>query len=409
MYPFSQIIRSIRKQVFLFLILLPALVGLLFGYLGSYFYSTTTPPPSSEVFSQKEDEKESSSRTVEIVKKYSPAVVSIIATQDLPVFERRPYSPFEQFCDDPFFRRFFESCELQKPELEQRGTERREVSAGTGFIVKHDGIIITNRHVVTVEGAEYTVVLNNEKQYEAKVLARDPIHDIAILKIEGIGFPTVKLGNSDQIDVGETVVAIGNALGRFSNTVSKGIVSGLARSITAVSGSSSERLDQVIQTDTAINPGNSGGPLINLEGEVIGMNTAIVSGAQNVGFAIPINEVKKDIQDIETKGRISYPFLGVNYIIINPEIAQRNKLSVDYGAYVSKTLDGKSAVVAGSPAEKADIKENDIILEVDSRKINDEYTLSEAIQRREVGDSISLKILRQGKAITIRVILGERT
>jgi len=237
-----------------------------------------------------------STAVVSIVKKYSPAVVSIVATKDLPVLERI-YDPFQGFCDDPFFSQFFD-CSNQ-PELRQKGTERRQVGAGTGFMVRSDGLIVTNKHVVLDAEASYTVITNDDTKYEAKVLARDPFQDLAVVKIEAVGLATVVLGDSDGLEIGQTVVAIGNALGQFSNSVSKGIISGLSRSVTASSGEISEHLEKVIQTDTAINPGNSGGPLMNLRGEVIGINSAMVSGAQNVGFAIPVENVKKVLSDIE--------------------------------------------------------------------------------------------------------------
>src|SRR3989344_5616334 len=237
-----------------------------------------------------------STAVVSIVKKYSPAVVSIVATKDLPVLERI-YDPFQVFCDDPFFSQFFD-CSNQ-PELRQKGTERRQVGAGTGFMVRSDGLIVTNKHVVLDAEASYTVITNDDTKYEAKVLARDPFQDLAVVKIEAVGLATVVLGDSDGLEIGQTVVAIGNALGQFSNSVSKGIISGLSRSVTASSGEISERLEKFIQSDTAINPGNSGGPLLNLRGEVIGINSAMVSGAQNVGFAIPVENVKKVLSDIE--------------------------------------------------------------------------------------------------------------
>ena len=241
-------------------------------------------------------------------------------------------------------------------------------------------------------------------------MARDPIQDLAIIKIETSGLTTVKLANSDALEVGQTVIAIGNALGQFSNSVSKGIISGLSRSITASAGNSSEKLDKVIQTDAAINPGNSGGPLINLNGEVIGVNTAIVSGAQNLGFALPINRAKKDIDEVGKTGRITYPYLGVRYVLINQEMKDKNKLSVDHGAIVMRgETVNDLAVIPGSPAAKAGIVENDIILEVDGKKITLDYTVSDAIQSKKVGDKVRLKILRNNQELTIDVILEENT
>ena len=228
------------------------------------------------------------------VKKVSPAVVSIIVTKDLPVLEQIPGSPFEEFFgpDNDFFQ-FFSPFDFQIPQYRQKGTQKKEVGGGSGFIVSKDGLILTNKHVVSDENAEYTVLTNEGEKIPAKVLARDPFQDIAILKVEKTSLPTVVLGDSDQLDIGQTVIAIGNALGEFRNTVSVGVISGLKRNVTASGGGVSEEIENVIQTDAAINPGNSGGPLLNLRGEVIGVNVAMASGAENIGFSLPINIAKK--------------------------------------------------------------------------------------------------------------------
>ena len=245
---------------------------------------------------------------VDIVKKSQDSVVSVVATKDLPVIEQYFIDPFQGFGNDFF------SGGLQIPQYRQKGTEKKEVSSGTGFIATSDGLVLTNKHVVMEEGAEFTVIMNNGNKYPAKVLAKDPMQDIAILKIEKTNLPAVKLGDSDSIEVGQTVVAIGNALGEFKNTVSTGVVSGLFRTVTASGGGMTETLDDLIQTDAAINPGNSGGPLFNLSGEVIGINTAMSQGAQNIGFALPINKAKKDLDQVKKTGKISQPFLGVRRI-----------------------------------------------------------------------------------------------
>jgi len=351
---------------------------------------------------------------VKVVKEVSPAVVSIIVTKDIPVIERY-YQEYNPFGDDEFLRQFFDDdffspFKFQIPQYRQKGTEQIEVGGGTGFIVSSNGLILTNKHVVADEEADYTVLTNEGEKIPAQVLARDPIQDIAILKIDRNNLPVVKLGNSDEIEIGQTVIAIGNALGEFRNTVSLGVISGLKRSI-GISGGfgESEYLSEVIQTDAAINQGNSGGPLLNLKGEAIGINVAMALEAENIGFALPINKAKRDIEQVKEEGKISYPFLGVRYILITPEIKEENNLAVNYGALIIRSEQpGDLAVVPGSPADKAGLVENDIILEVAGQQINQENDLAKVIQNYRVGDTITLKVLHKGEEKTIEVELGER-
>jgi serine protease Do len=213
------------------------------------------------------------------------------------------------------------------------------------------------------------------------------------------------------IQIGQTAIAIGNALGQFSNTVSVGVVSGLGRTVSASdqSNSLSETLEGIIQTDAAINSGNSGGPLLNLKGEVIGIDTAVAEGAQSIGFAIPINMVKKDIDQVSKTNKIIYPFLGVRYILVDDQVKQKYNLSVDYGALVLKGDNGEPAITAGSAAEKAGIKEKDVILEINGEKITTENSMSKIIQKYNAGDKITLHVLRNDKEQDINVTLGERT
>lgn len=343
---------------------------------------------------------------IDVVKRVAPAVVSIVVSKDVPKVEQYMYSPFGDSSD--FFSQFF-GGNVQVPGYRENGTEKREIGAGSGFIVSEDGYIITNKHVVSIEDAEYTVVLNDGTKHSAKVLARDPSNDIAILKVDAVALPTLQLGDSDSLDVGQSVIAIGYALGRFGNTVSTGIVSGLERSIHAGNGQSAEDLFGVIQTDTAINPGNSGGPLLGMNGAVIGVNVAIVEGSQNIGFALPINDVKKVYESVKATGKISRPFVGVRYQMIDEELKSANALSVDYGAWViGGTGVDAAAVLPGSPADKAGILENDIILEVNGKKLTLDYPLAVSLRPYKVGDKISLKILRKGEEKTIEVELSER-
>ncbi len=402
-------LKTIRKNRFVLLTIVVSfavstVVGAFFGYYGATLVDGELDYSIQRGGSSLPRGVDESTAVVSIVKKYSHAVVSIVATKDLPALERT-YELFQGFCDDPFFSQFFD-CNNQ-PELRQESTERRQVGAGTGFIVRSDGLIVTNKHVVLDAKASYTVIVSDGAKYPAEVLARDPFQDLAVIKIEAQGLPTAVLGDSDSLEIGQTVVAIGNALGEFSNSVSKGIISGLSRSITASSGVLSEHLENVIQTDTAINPGNSGGPLFNLRGDVIGINSAVAPGAQNVGFAIPINRAKKALRDIELQGRIVYPYLGVRYIIVNEEVRTARNLPVDYGALVVISDSGEAAVLADSPAAKSGLRENDIILEVDGKRIDGNYTLEEVVQSGNVGDKVILKVRRGDADLILELILEE--
>lgn len=361
--------------------------------------------------------------TVGVVEKYSPAVVSIIISKDMPKFERYSFNPFgfDPFFDDNsgFFDDFFGGS---LPNQNQRGTEnggseKVEIGGGTGFIVSKDGMIVTNKHVVSDDKADYTVILSDGKKYDAKVLGRARNNDVAVIKVdpqkpqEGEGvkeLEMVNLGDSSNVKIGQTVIAIGNALGEFRNTVSKGIVSGLSRDITAGGGGNTEELEQLIQTDAAINQGNSGGPLINLRGEVIGINVAIAAGAQNIGFAIPINSVKNIIKDVTEKGKISQPYIGVRYAMINKEIKERNNLPFDYGALVVRGEQVTDlAVIPGSPADKAGLVENDIILEVEGQKIDEKNSLIKTISNLEINREIELKVWRKGEIKTFKLKVEE--
>ncbi len=343
---------------------------------------------------------------INTVKSASPAVVSIVITKEVPTYEKQWVNPFG---DDPFFN-------IQIPQYVQNGTEKKEIGEGSGFFVSGDGLIVTNKHVVSDAKAEYTVFTTDGTKYTATVLALDPVQDLAIIKIElkdeqaDKKFPFVTLGDSDGIQIGQTAIAIGNALGEFRNTVSVGIVSGLSRTISASDQASgySETLEDIIQTDAAINSGNSGGPLLNLKGEVIGINTAMAEGAENIAFAIPINIAKKDIQQVSETNKITYPFLGVRYVLVNNDIKESYKLSVDYGALVLKGSGGENAVTKDSAADKAGIKEDDVILELNGEKITTDNKLSKIIQKYNPGDTITLKVLRDKEEISIDTTLGER-
>ena len=344
---------------------------------------------------------------IDTVEETSPAVVSIIISKDVPILEEYYINPFEGMPDFGF-----PSFDFQIPQYRQKGTEKKEVGGGTGFIISSDGMLITNKHVVTDSAAEYTVYTNDGKKYPAKLLAKDAFQDLAILKIqdtEGTVFPVVRLGDSDGIRIGQTAIAIGNALGEFRNTVSVGVISGLGRTVTATGQGISETIQDVVQTDAAINPGNSGGPLLNLRGEVIGINTAVASGAQSIGFAIPINKAKRAIESVKMSGKITYPLLGVRYVTITEKIKTDNNLTVSEGALVKKGDKGEVAVTAGLAADKAGIKEGDVILEINGIKITAENPLSKILLNYNAGNTIQIIILRDGKNIALSAVLGERT
>ena len=341
---------------------------------------------------------------VRAVEEVSPAVVSIVASKDVPVIERYYADPFG---DDPLFRQFFGGG-FQIPQYRQKGTERKEISSGTGFIVSSDGLVMTNKHVVADTAAEFTVLMNDGRKKPARVLARDSLQDLAVLKIEGSDLPTARLGDSSRVRIGQTAIAIGNALGEFRNTVSVGVVSGLERSIIAGGpGVPPESLEELIQTDAAINPGNSGGPLVNIAGEVIGINTAIVQGAENIGFAIASNRMKRDLESVKAHGRIVRPYLGIRYVLVNKEIAEKEKLGRDYGAWLMKSPDGP-AVMPGSPAEKASLKEGDIVLALAGERVDPFHTLVSLIEKYQVGDEVALTVFRDGKEFKVNVQLEER-
>jgi serine protease Do len=334
---------------------------------------------------------------VEVAKRVCPAVITIVVSKDLPKIEGFYSFPFGE-------HRFI------IPQIESGKKEKTKIGGGSGFIVSNDGYIITCSHVVSDPDADYSVILDPKHKYPAKILAKDLLIDIAILKIEGRNFPFLELGDSTKIELGETVVAIGNALGEFEDTLSAGIISGLSRKITAYGSIpfKSTSLRGLIQTDAAINPGNSGGPLVNLEAKAIGINTAMVIGAQNIGFAIPINYARNTLEEVLKYGKIQRPFLGIRYFILNKEISQLNKLPVDYGALIVRENLGEAAIVKDSAAEKAGLKEYDIILEFNGEKISEENPLTDILQKYKVGDEILLKILREGKEMNVKLKLEEK-
>lgn len=350
------------------------MVGILGGVIGTIgilnFWPGLIPVDQRQILVQE------SSGVIDVARKVSPSVVSIVSQA-----EGIDFFGFK---------------------------ETQETGAGTGIIISSDGLIITNKHVVE-GGDSFSVFTSDGKQYEGgEVIARDPSNDIAYLKIKASGLRAAELGDSSKLEVGQRVLAIGNALGRFQNSVTSGIISGMGRPVIAsdASGQGSESLDNLIQTDAAINPGNSGGPLVNLEGQVIGINTAVAGGAENIGFAIPINEAKDDIEEVKRQGKIVRAYLGVRYVSLTPEIVSANSFKVKEGALVVGS-DGSSGVLAGSPAEKTGIKDGDILTRFNGKRIDSKNLLSSLVAKHKPGDQVSIVLIRENKEIRLQVKLGE--
>ena len=327
------------------------------------------------------------SNVIDVVKKVSPSVVTIGIKNSLT---QRDTGPFSFFFNTP-------------PQPTPTDGQPQEDYIGTGFVVKKEGIIVTNKHVVSSQ-ADYIVIDEKGNKYDVDKIYRDPANDIAIISIKNPpanGIPEITLGTSSNLQVGQSVIAIGTALGEFRNTVTTGVVSGLGRGITAGSSYAgfAERLDNVIQTDAAINPGNSGGPLLNSAGQVIGIDTAVSEQGQNIGFAIPIDLVKESLDNFNQTGKFTRPFLGVTYNIISQRAALLNEMP--QGALVQ-------TVVPGSSADEAEIKAGDIITKIDGKQVNDtDASLALLISKKKVGDTITVTLYRDGDTKNIDVKLKE--
>lgn len=333
------------------------------------------------------------------VEKVNPAVVSVVATRDVPIYER-----------------YFETLQpwgwfggITVPRVRENGTEEREVGGGTGFIVSEDGLVVTNHHVVADAAARYSILMFDGTVYDVAVLDSDPEIDIAILQIresESEQLPTVSLGDSSTLRLGQSVIAIGNALAEFQNSVSVGVVSGLARNIVATDAEGMrEELRAVIQTDAAINPGNSGGPLLNIAGEVIGVNVATSRGADNIGFAIPVNLVRDVVVSVQTYGEIVQPYLGVRYAAIDSRLAATGNLPVDYGALLVEGEEGEAAVLGDSPAAVAGLRAGDLIVAVGGVSL-DGRDLSAVLREFSVGQLIAIEVIRDEEYLVFEATLG---
>lgn len=278
--------------------------------------------------------------------------------------------------------------------------------AGTGIVLSEDGLIMTNKHVVPTGTSDVLVYTSDGKEHSGKVVARDPSNDIALIKIEAKGLKPIALGDSGKVEVGQKVIAVGNALGQFQNSVTTGIISGIGRPVEAGDeNGATETLQNLLQTDAAINPGNSGGPLVDLDGKLIGMNTAIAGDAENIGFAIPVNEMKPVIDSYKRSGRIVRAFLGVRFIAITREFAASRELPVSEGAYLDP--EGASPVVPGSPAAKAGLKAGDIITKLGNDTVDQKNSLNSLVGKHKPGDKVTLTILRNKREIKVEVTLSE--
>jgi serine protease Do len=375
---------SLSKGALLLVIFLSLVLGAAGGIGGLLLLGKIAPTQTNQIESVipgiTKVEKvtvEEDSATIDAVKKVSPTVVSVTTTRSI----------------EDFF-----------------GTVSEQKGGGTGFILTSDGLILTNKHVVSDAKADYTIYTLDGKSFKPKSITTDPFNDLAIIKIEATGLPPVELGDSEKIQIGQRVIAIGNALAEFQNTVTTGVISAVGRKVEAGSDSSgsTESLENLIQTDAAINPGNSGGPLINIRGQVIGINTAMAGNAENIGFAIPINTAKSAIDSYKKTGKIVRPMVGIRYIPLTKDLADKYDLPVDKGAWIYPSRGiSDVAIIPSSPADKAGIKENDIVTKINGEEVNDAHSLAGLIQQYKPGDEVELTLMRKGQELKIKVVLDE--
>lgn len=360
-------------------IIFAVIIGLLSGFLGGLTAVRLSPDVlvDSQTINQQVIETEGEI-IADLVERVSASVVSIDVTGSVTSF-------------NPFFGESFSEVD----------------SAGTGIIISEDGLILTNKHVLPEALTTATVELSDGTVYEdTEVIGRDPFSDIAYLKIKGVNDLTpAPLGDSDQVRVGQKVIAIGNALGEFDTTVTSGIISGLGRPIIAGTGLDAERLSNLFQTDTSINPGNSGGPLLNLNGEVIGVNTAVAGNAENIGFAIPINDVKSGIASVRENGELIRPYLGVRYVMLDAALAAEFEIETTEGAMIIGGPGNQDGILDDGPAAKAGLQEDDIILQVNDITLSEAMPLPNVVSRFQVGEEIILKVKRGSDTIDVAVTL----
>ncbi|MCX6734003.1 MAG: trypsin-like peptidase domain-containing protein [Candidatus Peregrinibacteria bacterium] len=404
------------KKLLSYVLVVGLLSGFVGGMMGRSFVKNSEAQPLKNITEDKKYIEESD--YISAIQKVSPAVVSIIESKNLQTYYQQPMMFFQ---GDPFFNQFFGQQQAPQQQMQQKqgSTKKQKVGGGSGFIVTSDGLVVTNRHVVQDPEADYTVVLSDGREYKAQVLSKDTLNDLAVIKIlpkddsgsaKISSLPVVEFGDSDSLKVGQRVLAIGNALGEYQNTVTAGIISAQGRKITANDGSgSAETLTGLLQTDAAINPGNSGGPLVNMQGQVIGVNVAIAASANNIGFAIPFNDVSPVITSVQKTGKIVRPYAGVRYQMLTEERAKELELTgVTYGALLlGNDETGEFAVIPGGPGDKAGLKKGDVILEIDGKKLDQNYPLQQFIRNKKPGDSINLKVWTSGKTVEKMLVLSE--
>ncbi len=370
------------KSLLLALLVVSLLVG--GGVAVGFFWSKNNLKPETVVQTKTEiiDEETVVTRVVE---KATESVVTVAISKNIL---NNSFDIFQQMFGIP--QETVEPTNIEK-------------DIGTGFIITEDGLIVTNKHVVSDVGAKYKVVIGKDETVEVKNIYRDPINDLAIIKVDKTGLTPVEMGDSDKLKVGQTVIAIGTALGEFRSTVTKGVISGLGRGITAGGfGVGMEKLEDVIQVDAAINSGNSGGPLFDSAGKVIGVNVAMSQNGQSIGFALPINLVKLSVNNFKVTGEFDRPYLGVSYQVISKQAALLNE--VPAGAYIQMVLDN-------SPAQKAGLKTGDIITEVDGKKLveMEDTSIAGIVNQKKIGDMVKIKYYRENKESEIEVKLEKKT
>jgi len=372
----------VKRSLLVFILIMSLIMGIIGGAGSVYILANSSGTNSLGIKSPltlpvtQQVTLEENSKFIDVAKQVSPSVVSVASSKDVMNFFGQTY--------------------------QQQG-------GGTGFVVSNDGLIATNKHVVSDSGAKYSVTMSDGSTYDATIVAVDPFFDFALIKISAKNLKPITFGDSDQMAVGQWVMVIGNALAEFQNSVTVGVISAKERNITAgdSTGSSSESLEGLIQTDAAINPGDSGGPMLNLAGQVIGINTATSFDAQNIGFAIPINVIKPAVDSYIKSGRIIRPALGVRYMVVNQQIADAQKLPVNHGALIQNSSTSGSGILSGSPADKAGLKVGDIVTAVNGQNVDENHSLSRLIQQYAVGASVKVSYYRDGKEQTVNVTLEE--